>query len=96
MFPHSRITMTVFLFSLGLSMPFSVPMADAAAYRAPSISILQQKSDGTVKGQAFLSSDLRNILWGKLPNRNTKEVITIPSGGTITIDRKSTRLNSSH
>jgi len=86
MFLCNRIMKTVPIMAISLSMPLFVQTADAATYRAPSVSILQQKSDGAVKGQSFLSSAPENILWGRLPNRNTKPVLTIRSGETITID----------
>lgn len=57
-----------------------------AAYRAPSIDYLQTKDDGTVLGDYYVPSTLDNVFWGKIPSRNDKAIIHIPSGSTVTID----------
>jgi acetamidase/formamidase len=39
-----------------------------------------------VQGDYYLSSTLGNINWGHLPNRDSKPVLTVPSGSVVTID----------
>ncbi|MCD8351323.1 MAG: acetamidase/formamidase family protein [Planctomycetaceae bacterium] len=59
--------------------------AHAAAYRGD-ISILQTAKDGAVPGRYHLPSSVDTIIWGRLPNRNTQPVMTVPSGVVVTID----------
>lgn len=58
----------------------------SAEYRLDKLEILQDKTVGTIPGEYYLDSKVDEISWGRLPNRNTKPVMTIPSGATITID----------
>lgn len=48
--------------------------------------ILQTKEDGVVDGEYYVGSAYENITWGRLPNKNSKPVLTVPSGATVTID----------
>jgi acetamidase/formamidase len=58
----------------------------AAPYRADSIPVLQGQESGTVKGQYYVPSSVENVLWGRLPNRDTKPVLSVPSGSVVTFD----------
>ncbi|MDR2056091.1 MAG: acetamidase/formamidase family protein [Desulfovibrio sp.] len=60
--------------------------ADAAPYRADSITVLHSGEVGAVKGQYYLPSTPETVLWGRLPNKNTRAVARIPSGSAITFD----------
>lgn len=59
---------------------------EAAAFRADQIAVLQDRNAGEIGGEYYLSSAVDNVLWGRLPNRNTACILTVPSGGTVTID----------
>ena len=48
--------------------------------------ILQTKEDGVVDGEYYVGSAYENITWGRLPNKNSMPVLTVPSGATVTID----------
>lgn len=60
--------------------------APAASYRGEAVMILQNKQDGTVPGKYFVPSSPGNIIWGRLPNRNAKPILTVPSGAVVTFD----------
>lgn len=57
-----------------------------AAYRDDYEASLQDKNIGKVSGEYYLASVPETIIWGRLPNKNTKSILTVPSGSTITID----------
>src|SRR4051794_19273370 len=44
-----------------------------------------QPGTGPVSG-AYLASTPKTVMWGYLPNRTTRPVLTVPSGGVVTID----------
>src|ERR1700730_10201520 len=44
-----------------------------------------QPGTGRVRG-AYLTSTPETVKWGYLPNRTTPPVLTVPSGGVVTID----------
>lgn len=48
--------------------------------------ILQDKNDGVIKGEYYLPTNYDTVIWGRLPNKDSKPVITIESGSTITVD----------
>ncbi len=48
--------------------------------------ILQDKNDGVIMGEHYLPTNTNTVIWGRLPNKDTKPVISIKSGSTITID----------
>ncbi|MDR3175579.1 MAG: acetamidase/formamidase family protein [Desulfovibrio sp.] len=58
----------------------------AAPYRAEKVTILRGKEIGSVKGKYFVPSTPETVSWGRLPNRNTKPVLTMPSGASVTFD----------
>lgn len=53
---------------------------------AEDFTVLQGKEDGVVDGEYYLGTAYENVTWGRLPNKDSKPVIKIPSGATITID----------
>lgn len=53
---------------------------------AEDFEVLQGKEDGIVEGQYYLGTAYENITWGCLPNKDSKPVMTVPSGATVTID----------
>jgi acetamidase/formamidase len=73
-------------FSVLVLVVFMAGAVSAAAYRDDKIVILHDKSIGTVKGEYYVPSTVENVRWGRLPNKNTKPVLTIPSGSTVTFD----------
>jgi acetamidase/formamidase len=42
--------------------------------------------EGAIDGQHYLPSRADEVLWGWLPNENTKPVLSVDSGDTVTID----------
>jgi acetamidase/formamidase len=61
-------------------------LAQAAPYRGEKITVLHDKTIGAVKGQYHIASTPENVTWGRLPNRNTKAVASVPSGSIVTFD----------
>lgn len=64
-----------------------------ATVYADDFTILKQISDkptllksGPYSGNYYIPSTLSTIKWGYLPNKDTKSVLTVPSGSTITFD----------
>lgn len=60
---------------------------------ADDFTVLKQISDkptllksGPYSGNYYVPSTLSTIQWGYLPNKDTKSVLTVPSGSTITFD----------
>ncbi|MBJ9984465.1 acetamidase/formamidase family protein [Acinetobacter sp. S40] len=60
---------------------------------ADDFTVLKQISDkptllksGPYSGNYYVPSTLSTIKWGYLPNKDTKSVLTVPSGSTITFD----------
>lgn len=60
---------------------------------ADDFTVLKQISDkptllksGPYSGNYYIPSTLSTIKWGYLPNKDTKSVLTVPSGSTITFD----------
>ncbi|MGL4790015.1 MAG: acetamidase/formamidase family protein, partial [Anaerotignaceae bacterium] len=51
--------------------------------------ILQTKEDGVINGEYYVNTELDSITWGRLPNKNSQPVLTIPSGSTVTFDTMS-------
>ncbi|MGB3110660.1 MAG: acetamidase/formamidase family protein [Psychrobacter alimentarius] len=45
-----------------------------------------QLKEGPYKGNYYVPSTLQTISWGYLPNRDTKPVLSVPSGSTVTFD----------
>lgn len=74
----SLLTITVTLFSQTTSA--------ATYYRQDYSGTLQSKEDGKIYGDYYVPSSVENILWGRLPNKNSKSILTIPSGSTVTFD----------
>lgn len=66
-----------------LTLLSAVPAQAATADRFP---ILQAISKDQVKADYYVSSKLENISWGYLPNRDSKPILSIASGSTITFD----------
>ncbi|PLT32730.1 acetamidase/formamidase family protein [Bacillus sp. V5-8f] len=48
--------------------------------------VLQSTTAEKAEGTYYLSSSVKNIQWGYLPNRDSKPVMSISSGSTVTID----------
>lgn len=74
-----NIFMLTFIFSANM-------LIFAGAAENSDFEILQDKDDGVIAGEYYLPTNPETITWGRLPNRNSKPVITIKSGSTITID----------
>ena len=53
---------------------------------ADDFEVLQGKDNGIVEAQYCLGTAHDNITWGRLPNKDSKPVMTVPSGATVTID----------
>jgi acetamidase/formamidase len=45
-----------------------------------------QPDEGEIRGEAYLSASVGNVLWGRLPCAADVPVLTIPPGTTVTID----------
>lgn len=60
--------------------------SDAAEEQNTSFKILQTTTKANVEGKYYLPSLVENIQWGSLPNRDSKAIMKISSGSTITID----------
>ncbi|MDR2819553.1 MAG: acetamidase/formamidase family protein [Desulfovibrio sp.] len=60
--------------------------AEAASLRADSIPVLHSKEDGRIKGKYYVPSTIENVRWGRLPNKNTRTVLDVPSGAAVTFD----------
>ena len=59
----------------------------SASYYTKHLSFPLQPSDGChISGNYYIPSIPENILWGRLPNRDSKCVLSVPSGSTVTID----------
>jgi acetamidase/formamidase len=61
-------------------------VVQAAPYRAEKVTVLHDKSIGAVKGSYHIASTPETVIWGRLPNRNTKTTASVPSGSIVTID----------
>ncbi len=57
-----------------------------ANYRNEYKGVLQKETDGKVYGEYYVPSSPENIIWGRLPNKNSESVLTVPSGSTVTFD----------
>ncbi|GAE06870.1 acetamidase/formamidase family protein [Paenibacillus sp. JCM 10914] len=66
----------------------SLTLLGAVPVQAASTSfpILQATSSGEVKADYYIPSTVDNISWGFLPNRDSRPIMTVPSGSTITFD----------
>ena len=60
--------------------------SSAAEQQESTFKILQTTTNANVEGKYYLPSTVKNIQWGSLPNRDSKAIMSIPSGSTITID----------
>lgn len=61
--------------------------AGAGAYYTQDLTFpLQSSDDITVTGDYYVKSTVENINWGFLPNRDSKPILTVPSGSTVTFD----------
>lgn len=59
----------------------------AYAYYTKDLSFpLQSSDDEMVLGDYYVKSTPENISWGVLPNKNTKTILSVSSGSTITFD----------
>ncbi|TKA93207.1 acetamidase/formamidase family protein [Halopseudomonas bauzanensis] len=76
-------------------LPFALlPLAVAVNADSPEpFAILEQLSDtatqleqGEYAGNFYVPSSLDNVIWGYLPNRTDKPVLTVPSGSVVTFD----------
>src|SRR5690606_4057788 len=76
-------------------LPFALlPLAVAVNADSPEpFAILEQLSDtatqleqGEYAGNFYVPSSLDNVIWGYLPNRTAKPVLTVPSGSVVTFD----------
>lgn len=81
MFKHKIISLVI-LSALG-----------SASVHAETFNILKQitnkptlLSDGTYKGNYYVPSTLETITWGYLPNKDSKAVLSVPSGSIVTFD----------
>lgn len=48
--------------------------------------VLQTPENGTYESDYFLETNVDTVTWGRLPNKDSKPVLTIDSGSTVTID----------
>lgn len=71
-----------------LFLTVALPAAVNAAvfYRSNHSGILQTQEDDRIEGQYYVPSTIENIYWGRLPNKYSKPILTVPSGSTITFD----------
>lgn len=76
----------VLICGLSASLVLSASAPALALYRNENTAIIQTKSDGVIPGQYYLPSSVENINWGRLPNKYTKMLMSVPSGSTITVD----------
>ena len=76
---------TLSLASLCAAMTMIGP-ARAAPYRAEEIPVLHDRTMGAVQGRYHIASTPETVIWGRLPNRNTKTVASVPSGSIVTFD----------
>ncbi|MFE9274267.1 acetamidase/formamidase family protein [Paenibacillus glucanolyticus] len=77
----TRRSLTVALCSLSL-----LTAVPAHAAGNTSFPILQSVSKDQIKADYYVPSSLENISWGFLPNRDSKSILTVSSGSTITFD----------
>ncbi len=73
------------IFLLSAVFAASIPCYASAA-EDTAFEILQDKNDGVIAGEYYLPTNPDTITWGRLPNRNSKPVLTVKSGSTITVD----------
>lgn len=71
---------------LSLSLLLNDSSGKVGAEEEFSFPILQTTKTENVEGKHYLASTVENIQWGSLPNRDSKPVMSISSGSTITID----------
>lgn len=82
---HKRLLSAVLL-GMSLISYGSMYSHTEASYKADKIEYLQTKEDGVIDGDYYVASTPENISWGVLPNKNTKMILTVPSGSTVTFD----------
>ncbi|MFK4168434.1 acetamidase/formamidase family protein [Paenibacillus lautus] len=63
---------------------FAAVPAQAAAL--DSFPILQSTSKDQLRADYYVPSTVENISWGHLPNRESKSILTVTSGSTVTFD----------
>lgn len=63
---------------------FTAVPAQAAAL--DSFPILQSTSNEQLRADYYVPSTVENISWGHLPNRDSKSIMTVTSGSTVTFD----------
>ena len=78
---HRFLSLSAALYTLSL---LSTVYTQAAA--VDSFPILQTTSKDQIKADYYVPSTVDNISWGFLPNRDSKPILTVPSGSTITFD----------
>ncbi|MBT2757507.1 acetamidase/formamidase family protein [Mesobacillus foraminis] len=71
---------------LSASLLLSDVSSGARKTNEDSFKVLQGTTTEQAEGKFYLSSTLKNIQWGHLPNRDSKPVMSISSGATVTID----------
>ena len=63
---------------------FTAVTAQAAAL--DSFPILQSTSKDQLRADYYVPSTVENISWGHLPNQDSKSILTVTSGSTVTFD----------
>ncbi|KKK40101.1 acetamidase [Mesobacillus campisalis] len=71
---------------LSATFAFSQDTIGAKKQKEEPFNILQSTSAERAEGKYYLPTSLDTIRWGHLPNRDSKPVMSVPSGSTITVD----------
>lgn len=71
---------------LSATLLFSEPSDSSTKKEENDFKILQPINGTEAEGKFYLPSTLETIQWGNLPNRDSKPVLSISSGSTVTID----------
>ncbi|MCM3585344.1 acetamidase/formamidase family protein [Mesobacillus maritimus] len=71
---------------LSATLVLSDETGEAKKQKEPTFNILQTTSVDKVRGKYYLPTSLDTAQWGYLPNRDSKAVMTVPSGSTVTVD----------
>ncbi|CAM3421965.1 acetamidase/formamidase family protein [Marinicrinis lubricantis] len=63
-----------------------IAAAVPASAAEPVVPILQPASSDRIEGEYYVQSTVDNVTWGSLPNRDSKPIMSVPSGSTVTFD----------
>ncbi|WP_404330348.1 acetamidase/formamidase family protein [Mesobacillus maritimus] len=71
---------------LSATLVLNNPTSGAKTQKDESFKILQTTTADKVEGKYYLPTSVETMQWGHLPNRDSKPIMSIPSGSTITVD----------